>query len=59
MMSEHGISEPQASKAVGIARTRLHNRPVVKEDQTILKKLTELVEKHPIIGFWPSYHRLK
>ena len=30
-----------------------------KDDQQIIDLLAELVEKHPSIGFWKCYHRLR
>jgi len=59
MITEHGISERQATKTVGIARTTMQYKPVMKDDEGIIKELSGLVEKHPAIGFWQSYHRLR
>jgi putative transposase len=30
-----------------------------KDDSIIQEALTKMVEKHPSIGFWQSYHRFR
>ncbi|WP_419800893.1 DDE-type integrase/transposase/recombinase [Mucilaginibacter sp.] len=59
MISEHRISQRQASKAVGIARTSMQYQRKAKSDAGVIEQLRTLTEKHPTIGFWQSYHRLR
>lgn len=54
-----GVSQRQASKAVGVARSTLQYRAKTKEDEEISRELGNLVEKHPAIGFWQSFHRIR
>lgn len=59
MMTSHQISQRQACQAVKTARTTVQyvNRP--KDDDEIVEQLKILVDKHPAIGFWKCFHRLK
>ena len=44
---------------MNLTRTSYQYKPRLKDDQQIIKLLGELVEKHPSIGFWKCYHRLR
>ena len=33
--------------------------PKEKDDEPVMSLLEELVNKHPAIGFWKCYHRLR
>lgn len=59
MHAEHGVSIRQGCEAVGLPRStyRYERRP--KADGPIIAALSVLVEKHPSIGFWQAYHRLR
>lgn len=59
MVSEHGISQRQACRAAGVARTSLQYLRKAKQDEPIIEQLRILTEKHPAIGFWQIYHRLR
>lgn len=59
MMEHHGISQRQACKAAGIARSTRQYQPKPKDDHEVINQLNSLVDKHPAIGFWQSYHRLR
>lgn len=59
MMTSHQISQRQACQSIKIARTTVQyvNRP--KDDNEIVEQLKILVDKHPAIGFWKCFYRLK
>lgn len=59
LVHHHHISERQACRAVNIPRTTYQYQHKSKDDIQIIKLLGELVEKHPSIGFWKCYHRLR
>jgi putative transposase len=59
MMNEHGISHRQACKEVGLARSTSQYKPKVKDDTYLIEELHALVAKHPAIGFWQCYYRLR
>ena len=40
-------------------RATYQYKPRAKDDQQIITLLAELVDKHPSIGFWKCYHRLR
>lgn len=60
MQTTHHLSQRQACNAVRLPRSsfsyvRKHNLT----DEMIIEALSTLVEKHPSIGFWKCYHRLR
>jgi putative transposase len=59
MMQQHQISQRQACKAVNLAQSTMRYKPRVKDDQPVITQLQELVDKHPAIGFWQSYYRIR
>lgn len=59
MISEHGISQRQACKTVGLPRSTVQYRAKPKQDDHLIDELNSLVTKHPAIGFWQSYHRIR
>ena len=59
MIEEHGVSSRQACKALNLARSTYSYQPVKKNDEYLIEQLNALVEKHPAIGFWQSFHRLR
>jgi len=63
MLADHmiacGVSQRQACKELGIPRSTYQYRPKPKQDQEICHQLQNLVEKHPSIGFWQSFHRIR
>lgn len=59
MMQEHEVSQRQACKAVGLAQSTLRYKPRPKDDTAVITQLQSLVEKHPAIGFWQSYFRIR
>jgi putative transposase len=59
MVEEHGVSVRQACKAAGVARSTCQYKATEKDDIPITKELQLLVEKHPAIGFWQCFHRIR
>lgn len=59
MTKEHGISVRRGCQAAGLARStyRYTRRP--RRDEEVIDALRALVERHPAIGFWQAYHRLR
>jgi putative transposase len=59
MMEEHGVSERQACKALRVPRSSYQYKSKAKNDIPVINELQEMVSKHPAIGFWQSYFRLR
>lgn len=59
MVEEHGVSQRQACNTLGVPRSTYHYKPEPKVDTPIIMELENLVSKHPPIGFWQSYHRIR
>lgn len=59
MVTAKQVSVRQACKIVSLPRSvyRYHRRP--KDDSALMEALEELVKKHPTIGFWKCYYRLR
>ena len=58
-MSVHRISCRQACRMVKQPRSTYLYQPIPKDDQALIEAFNQLVEKHPAIGFWQSYYRLR
>jgi len=59
MREQHKVSIRQSCKAVGIPRSSYGYKKKPKDDQPIIDALLELTGKHPAIGFWQCYYRLR
>ncbi|MFX8668535.1 IS3 family transposase, partial [Acinetobacter baumannii] len=59
MVLQHRVSHRQACKEVGIARSSSNYQRKEKLDHTLIELLQQLVEKHPSIGFWQCYYRIR
>ena len=59
MVEEHSISVRQACSQVQLPRSTFTYHPKEKDDQPVIDQLSMLIEKHPSIGFWMCYHRLR
>ena len=59
LIKEHRISQRQAFKAVGLPQSTARYKPNPKNDGPVIDQLQELVDKHPSIGFWQSYYRIR
>jgi putative transposase len=59
MMQAHGISQRQACKAVHLSSSTKRYQKKTSRDGPVIASLQGLVEKHPAIGFWQSYYRIR
>jgi putative transposase len=59
MITEHRISQRQACKVVSLPRSTQQYKRTPKQDEPVIDQLKELVDKHPAIGFWQSYYRIR
>ena len=59
MVEEHGVSQRQACNALSVPRSTYRYVPRPRNDSPVINKLQELVKKHPAIGFWQCFHRLR
>ena len=58
-MMETGVSHRQACKETGLARSTQAYKQKAKTDEAVIEQLQLLMEKHPSIGFWQSYYRIR
>ena len=56
MINEHGVSHRQACKAVHISSSTHRYKRKSRNNDEVIDKLHELVEKHPAFGFLQSYY---
>jgi putative transposase len=59
LIKEQQCSTSKACKIVQLPRSSYQYRKKPKDDSEIQDALTEVVSKHPAIGFWQSYHRFR
>lgn len=59
MHAEHGVSVRRGCEAVGLPRSTYRYERTPRPDEPIIEALGALVERHPSIGFWQAYHRLR
>jgi putative transposase len=59
MVDEHRVSLRQACKEVQFSRSTYSYQRSEQKDEMIIEQLTILTHKHPSIGFWMCYHRLR
>ncbi len=59
MIKEHRVSCRQACKAVNLPKSTYNYKPKAKDDAQVIEQLNQLVEKHPAIGFWQSFYRIR
>lgn len=53
------MSVRQACRLVSLSRSAITYKKVYRDDSSLIKALNELVEKHPSIGFWKCFYRLR
>jgi putative transposase len=58
-MVEYGVSQRQACKAVSLPRSTQRYQPKPRADAELICQLQQLIEKHPAIGFWQSFYRIR
>ena len=59
MTEEHGVTERQACKTLSVPRSSHHYIPQVRNDVPVINELQAFVSRHPAIGFWQSYFRIR
>ncbi|WP_322518474.1 hypothetical protein U0033_17085 [Chitinophaga sancti] len=59
LLVQENVSERQACKLVDLPRSSFRYKRKVKDDISLMEALEELIKKHPSIGFWKCYHRLR
>jgi putative transposase len=60
MVEVHQVSNRKACAAVKLPRsTKSYKTKRIRKDDTVIEKLTNLTEKHPCIGFWQCYYRMR
>lgn len=53
------VSERQACKLVSVPRSSSRYKQKAKNNVVLMDAQEELIKKHPSIGFWKYYHRLR
>lgn len=59
LIEEEQCSVSKACSIVQLPRSSFQYTPKIKDDSPIEDALEDLVKKHPVIGFWQSYYRLR
>lgn len=59
MVTEKQVSVRQACRIVSLPRSVVGYKCKRKDDSSLIEALNQLVDKHPTIGFWKSYYRLR
>jgi len=59
MLIDQQCSISQACRIVQLSRSSFQYKHKLKDDREIQNALTAIVCKHPAIGFWQSYYRLR
>jgi putative transposase len=59
MVNDKGVSVRQACKIISLPRSTVLYHPKEKDDSSLIDALHELINKHPTIGFWKCYFRLR
>jgi putative transposase len=59
MVTEKQVSVRQACRIVSLPRSVMTYQNKLRDDSSLIEALHELVAKHPTIGFWKCYYRLR
>jgi putative transposase len=59
MVTEKQVSVRQACTIVSLPRSAMTYQKKARDDSSLIEALHELVAKHPTIGFWKCYYRLR
>lgn len=59
MITEHGLSKRQACGQAGLPKSTFNYQKKAKDDAGIIDAIGKLIEKHPAIGFWMCFYRLR
>lgn len=58
-MEEKQLSVRQACRIVSLPRSVASYQPKRKDDSSLIEALQQLIDKHPTIGFWKCFYRLR
>jgi len=59
LITEHGHTQRQACRMVGLARSTAQYRKHPPDDTMIISALDQLTTKHPAIGVWQCHYRIR
>jgi len=59
MIQNHKVSHRQAYAEIGIPRSSYYYQHKPKDDAELIELLQQLVDRHPSIGFWQCYYRIR
>jgi putative transposase len=59
MLVQEKLSVRRACQLVSLKRSVMSYHRVPKDDSSLIDALHQLVDKHPAIGFWKCYYRLR
>jgi putative transposase len=59
LLVQEKLSVRRACKLLSLPRSVMMYQKVPKDDSSLIEALHQLVEKHPTIGFWKCYYRLR
>lgn len=59
MLVQEKLSVRRACSLVSLPRSVMMYQKTSKDDSSLIEALHQLVEKHPTIGFWKCYYRLR
>lgn len=59
MLVQEKLSIRRACQLVHLPRSVMMYQKVPKDDSSLIEALHQLVDKHPTIGFWKCYYRLR
>lgn len=59
MLVQEKLSVRRACRLVSLPRSVMMYQKVPKDDSSLIEALHQLVDKHPTIGFWKCYYRLR
>jgi putative transposase len=59
MLVQEKLSVRRACKLVALPRSVLMYHKKTRDDSSLIDALHELVDKHPTIGFWKCYYRIR
>jgi putative transposase len=59
MIQDHRVSHRQACAEAGIPRSSYCYQHKLKDDAELIELLQQLVDRHPSIGFWQCYYRIR
>jgi hypothetical protein len=54
-----GSAIARACLAVALPRSTYPYQPKERDDSQLIQELQQLVEKHPSLGFWSCFHRIR